>query len=49
MTEYRAVFDAEVTFLNGGGLQTQGSGWTCRPPTSPTTSSPTCSLAISAC
>ncbi len=23
MTEYRAVFDAEVTFLNGGGLQTQ--------------------------
>ena len=24
MTEYRAVFDAEVTFLNGGGLQTQG-------------------------
>jgi arylformamidase len=24
MIEYRAVFDAEVTFLNGGGLQTQG-------------------------
>src|SRR5260370_1293094 len=24
MTEYRAVFDAEVTFINGGGLQTQG-------------------------
>jgi kynurenine formamidase len=24
MTEYRAVFDAEVTFLNGGGLQAQG-------------------------
>lgn len=24
MTEYRAVFDAEVTFLNGGGLQMQG-------------------------
>ena len=24
MTEYRAVFDAEVAFLNGGGLQTQG-------------------------
>jgi arylformamidase len=24
MTQYRAVFDAEVTFLNGGGLQTQG-------------------------
>jgi arylformamidase len=24
MTEYRAVFDADVTFLNGGGLQTQG-------------------------
>ena len=24
MTEYRAVFDAEVTFRNGGGLQTQG-------------------------
>ena len=23
MTEYRAVFDAEVTFLNGGSLQTQ--------------------------
>lgn len=23
MTEYRAAFDAEVTFLNGGGLQTQ--------------------------
>jgi arylformamidase len=23
MTEYRAVFDAEVTFLNGGGLQIQ--------------------------
>ncbi|GIH19464.1 cyclase family protein [Rugosimonospora africana] len=24
MTEYRAVLDAEVAFLNGGGLQTQG-------------------------
>lgn len=24
MTEYRAVFDAEVTFLNGGALQTRG-------------------------
>ena len=24
VTDYRAVFDAEVTFLNGGGLQTQG-------------------------
>ena len=24
MIEYRAAFDAEVTFLNGGGLQTQG-------------------------
>lgn len=24
MTEYRASFDAEVTFLNGGGLQAQG-------------------------
>ena len=24
MTEYRAEFDADVTFLNGGGLQTQG-------------------------
>jgi kynurenine formamidase len=24
MAEYRAVFDADVTFLNGGGLQTQG-------------------------
>jgi arylformamidase len=24
MTEYRAMFDAEVTFLNSGGLQTQG-------------------------
>jgi len=24
MTDYRAVFDAEVIFLNGGGLQTQG-------------------------
>jgi kynurenine formamidase len=24
MTEYRAIVDAEVTFLNGGGLQTQG-------------------------
>jgi kynurenine formamidase len=24
MTEFRAVFDAEVTFLNGGGLQVQG-------------------------
>src|ERR1051326_1310060 len=24
MTECRAVFDAEVTFLNGGGLQAQG-------------------------
>jgi kynurenine formamidase len=24
MTEYRASFDADVTFLNGGGLQTQG-------------------------
>jgi len=24
MTEYRAAFDAEVTFLNGGGLQAQG-------------------------
>jgi arylformamidase len=24
MTEYRAVFDADVTFLNGGGLQAQG-------------------------
>ncbi|GGQ49020.1 cyclase family protein [Couchioplanes azureus] len=24
MTQYRAVFDAEVTFLNEGGLQTQG-------------------------
>ena len=24
MTEYRAVFDAEVTFANGGGLQAQG-------------------------
>ncbi len=24
MTEYRAVFDADVAFLNGGGLQTQG-------------------------
>jgi hypothetical protein len=24
MTEYRAEFDAEVTFLNGGGLQAQG-------------------------
>jgi kynurenine formamidase len=24
MTQYRAVFDAEVTFLNGGGLQTHG-------------------------
>jgi kynurenine formamidase len=24
VTEYRAVFDAEVAFLNGGGLQTQG-------------------------
>jgi arylformamidase len=24
MTGYRTVFDAEVTFLNGGGLQTQG-------------------------
>ncbi|WP_405724182.1 cyclase family protein [Streptomyces sp. NBC_01537] len=24
MTEYRASFDADVSFLNGGGLQTQG-------------------------
>lgn len=24
MTQYRAVFDAEVTFSNGGGLQAQG-------------------------
>ena len=24
MTEYRAAFDADVTFLNGGGLQVQG-------------------------
>ena len=24
MTDYRAVFDADVTFRNGGGLQTQG-------------------------
>ena len=24
MTEYRAVFDAEVTFSNEGGLQAQG-------------------------
>jgi arylformamidase len=24
MTEFRASFDADVTFLNGGGLQTQG-------------------------
>jgi kynurenine formamidase len=24
VTDYRAMFDAEVTFLNGGGLQTQG-------------------------
>ncbi len=24
MAEYRAIFDADVTFLNGGGLQTQG-------------------------
>jgi hypothetical protein len=24
MTEYRAEFDAEVTFANGGGLQAQG-------------------------
>jgi kynurenine formamidase len=24
MTEYRAVFDADISFLNGGGLQTQG-------------------------
>jgi arylformamidase len=24
MTDYRAEFDAEVTFLNGGGLQAQG-------------------------
>jgi arylformamidase len=24
MTEYRAEFDADVTFLNGGGLQAQG-------------------------
>jgi arylformamidase len=24
MTDYRAQFDAEVTFLNGGGLQAQG-------------------------
>jgi arylformamidase len=24
MTHYRAEFDAEVTFLNGGGLQAQG-------------------------
>lgn len=24
MTDYRASFDADVTFLNGGGLQTQG-------------------------
>lgn len=24
MTEYRAIVDAEVTFLNGGGLQAQG-------------------------
>ncbi|MFE6735236.1 hypothetical protein [Microbacterium sp. NPDC057650] len=24
MTSYRAVFDAEVTFSNGGGLQAQG-------------------------
>jgi hypothetical protein len=24
MTEYRAEFDAQVTLLNGGGLQAQG-------------------------
>ncbi|MGY4858251.1 hypothetical protein [Cryobacterium sp. AP23] len=24
MTEYRAVFDAEITFSNSGGLQAQG-------------------------
>jgi kynurenine formamidase len=24
MTDYRAVFDADVTFLNGGGMQVQG-------------------------
>lgn len=24
MPQYRAVFDAEVTFSNGGGLQAQG-------------------------
>src|SRR5687767_5972313 len=24
MIEYRAAFDADVTFLNGGGLQVQG-------------------------
>jgi hypothetical protein len=24
MAQYRAVFDAEVTFSNGGGLQAQG-------------------------
>ncbi len=31
MTEYRAVFDADVTFRDGGGLQPGDSGWTCRP------------------
>ncbi|MDY7543996.1 MULTISPECIES: hypothetical protein [unclassified Cryobacterium] len=24
MTQYRAVFDAEIAFSNGGGLQAQG-------------------------
>lgn len=49
MTEYRASFDATVTFANGGGLAAHGSGWTCRLPALMRRASPPCSWPRSAC
>ena len=41
MTEYRASFDATVTFANGGGLAVQGFRVDVRPTwTRPTTATP---------
>jgi hypothetical protein len=49
MTDYRAEFDAEVTFRNGGGLQAQGFRLDIPDPTSASPSSPPRSSTSSDC
>jgi hypothetical protein len=47
VVDYRAIFDADVTFRDGGCLQVQNSpGWTCPVRERPRSRWPRCSYAI---